>query len=343
MKALAVPRRTSKDRRDMTELTTQTKRTCLNCGTTLTESFCAHCGQREHEVKRPVVGLLKELFHTIVELDGRAYRTVFFLFSKPGYLSRKYIEGQRASFTPPLRLFLILSIIFFFMISANSLIQTLDSSLSGETVSQSEDADDIVIDEETFSSGSDELSIEDSEEIVEIIEFVDAIVLPFLSDETNANLIVFLSSQAQTNFKRLIDDPEVFFYGSLDNITFFILLMMPLLAMILKVLYFFSKQFYVEHMILTLHNHTFLILAMIIQMPLDFLGEGSGMIISPLASLASTLLSFWMAIYLFLSLKFYFGQGYLLTTFKFITATVSYGIFLAMGLAVFMAIFFIFS
>jgi hypothetical protein len=229
------------------------------------------------------------------------------------------------------------------MISANSLIQTLDSSLSGEAVTQSEDAEVIAIGEETSGGGSDEPSGEDREEIVKIIEFVDTIVLPFLSGETNSNLIAFLSNQAQTNFERIIDDPQEFFYGSLDYITVFILLMMPLLAMILKALYFFSKQFYVEHMILTLHNHTFLILAMIIQMPLDFLGEGTVMIISPLASLASTLLGFWMAIYLFLSLKFYFGQGYLLTTFKFITATISYGILLAMGLAVFMAIFFILS
>jgi len=229
------------------------------------------------------------------------------------------------------------------MISANSLIQTLGGSLSGEAVLQTEDADDIVIDDGTFSSGSDELSGEDSGEIVEIIQFVNTIVLPFLSDETNANLIAFLSNQAKTNFERIMDDPREFFYGSLDYITFFILLMMPLLAMIMKALYFFSKQFYVEHMILTLHNHTFLILAMIIQIPLDFLGEATVMIVSPLAGLASNLLRFWMAIYLFLSLKFYFGQGYLLTTFKFITATISYGILLAMGFAVFMAIFFIFS
>lgn len=327
----------------MTELTTQTERTCLNCGTTLTESFCAHCGQREHEIKRPVAGLLKELFRAIFELDGRAYRTVFVLFCKPAYLSREYIEGRRASFTPPLRLFLILSIIFFFMISANSLIQTLDSSLFGEAVSQSKDVDNIVKDDGTSSNGSDELNGEDREAIVEIIQFVDTLVLPFLSDETNANLIAFLSNQAQTNFDRILDDPRDFFYGSLDYITFFILLMMPFLAMIQKALYFFSKQFYIEHMILTLHNHTFLIIGMIIQKPLDFLGEATVMIISPLASLASNLLRFWMAIYLFLSLKFYFGQGYLLTTIKFITATVSYGILLAMGLAVFMAIFFIFS
>jgi hypothetical protein len=323
----------------MKELKTDTQRACLNCGTALSESFCSHCGQREQEVKRPLIGLMKELFHAVFELDGRAYRTVFFLFCKPAYLTREYIEGRRMSFTPPLRLFLILSIIFFFMISANSLIQTLDSSLSGETGKNSEllaisspSEEDIDEDQAQFNDG-----------LAEIIEFIDNIVVPSLSEETNTNLAAFISNQVQTNFKRIMDDPEDFFYDSLDYITFFILLMMPFLAMILKVLYFFSKQFYVEHMILTLHSHTFLILAMIIRMPLNLMGEGALMIISPLANLVSTALAIWMVIYLFLSLKVYFGQGYLLTTFKFITATILYGMLLAIGFAVFMALFFIFS
>lgn len=331
----------------MTELTTNTERPCLNCGAPLYESFCSRCGQKELEVKRPLTGLLKELVHAIFELDGRAYRTVFFLFCKPAYLSREYIEGRRASFTPPLRLFLILSIIFFFMISASSLIQTLDSSLSGETSTNNELITISNLNDEETGERIDEeqeaLSEDNREDIDEVIEFIGNIVVPNLNEETNANLVAFLSNQVRIKFSRILDDPNEFFYGSLDYITFFILMMMPLLAMILKILYFFSKQFYVEHMILTLHNHTFLILAMIIRMPLSILGEGTVAIISPLASLASTLLAIWMVIYLYLSLKIYFRQGYLLTTFKFITATISYGILLAIGLVVFLALFFVFS
>jgi len=254
----------------MKELKTHTQRACLNCGTALNESFCSHCGQRDQEVKRPLIGLLKELFHAIFELDGRAYRTVFFLFCKPAYLTLEYIEGRRVSFTPPLRLFLILSIIFFFMISANSLIQTLDSSLSGEADKNSEFLANSSSSEEDIDGDQAELS----NGLAEVIDFIDNIVVPSLSEETNTNLVAFISTQVQANFKRITDDPKDFFYGSLDYITFFILLMMPFLAMILKALYFFSKQFYVEHIILTLHNHTFLILAMIIRMPLNLMGEG---------------------------------------------------------------------
>jgi hypothetical protein len=342
----------------MTDITSPAIPTCLNCGCALTDSFCPHCGQQDREIKRPLIGLLRELIHVVFELDGRAYKTLFFLFSRPGYLSREYISGRRASFTPPLRLFLILSITFFFIISLNSFIENLDSSLSsqpGEPVKNrniTEDGDATSIDQNDLNAedpiafpGEDRIDLpdENQEEITEIIDFIESIALPLLSAETNANLVAFISTQAKTNYIKNREDPEAFFYGSLDYITFFMLLMMPFLAMILKILYFFSKRFYVEHMILTLHNHTFLILTMIIRMPLASLGEGTILILSPLASLASALLVMWMVIYLFLSLKFYFGQGYLLTTFKFITATISYGILLATGSAVFMILFFIFS
>lgn len=334
----------------MTDNTLPALPACLNCGCALTDAFCSHCGQQDREIKRPLTGLLRELIHAIFELDGRAYRTIFFLFSKPGYLTREYISGRRASFTPPLRLFLILSITFFFIISLNSFIQTLDSSLAPQSVEST--AGGITTDEDgavtiDLNAIDDEDQIdfldEDQDGLTEITDFIESLVLPFLSSETNANLVTFISVQAKTNYAKNLEDPALFFYGSLDYITFFMLLMMPFLAMIMKILYFFSKRFYVEHMILTLHNHTFLILAMMIRMPLSLLGEGTVMILSPLASLASALLAIWMMVYLYLSLKVYFGQGYLLTTFKFITATISYGILLAIGSAVFMALFFIFS
>lgn len=342
----------------MTDITSPATPACLNCGCALTDAFCSHCGQQDREIKRPLFSLLRELTHAIFELDGRAYKTVFFLFSKPGYLSREYISGRRASFTPPLRLFLILSISFFFIISLTSFIQTLDDSLSPQVAEPAqsdtvtEEGDPLGLDLSALSTEEQlvvfddyrlDVLVEEEDDIIEITDFIKSLVLPFLSSEMNANLVAFISTQVETNYAENIDDPEGFFYDSLDYITFFMLLMMPFLAVILKILYFFSKHYYVEHMILTLHNHTFLILAMMIRMPLDALGEGTVLILSPLASLVSAVIVMWMVIYLFLSLKVYFGQGYLLTTFKFITATISYGMLLAIGLTVFMTLFLIFA
>jgi hypothetical protein len=49
----------------------------------------------------------------------------------------------------------------------------------------------------------------------------------------------------------------------------------------------------------------------------------------------------WMVVYLLLSMKRFYGGGYLLTTLKFFAATVTYSVLLAVALTIFMAINFI--
>ncbi|MFK7863186.1 MAG: DUF3667 domain-containing protein [Pseudohongiellaceae bacterium] len=320
----------------MTELTTAA--VCLNCGKALSNHYCSSCGQKDLVVKRPLSKLLAEFTHAVFEIDGRAYRTLFFLFTKPGFLTREYIQGRRASYTPPLRLFLVLSLLLFFVISVNTFIETLDDSLSGQEPS---------VGAETLETLSDELTPElDDEElggIQEFTDFLEAVQLPLLNETTNSNLMAFVANQVTTNYVENRDDPESFFYGSLDYITVFMLLMMPLLAAILKIMYFFSKRYYVEHMILTLHNHTFLILAILLSVLVGKLPEEGVPVVPAVASLANYALTFWMICYPFLSLKAYFDDGYLLTALKFIIASIIYSILLAVGLAIFLSLFFIFS
>lgn len=49
------------------------------------------------------------------EVDGRAARTVKTLFRQPGMLTREFIAGRRARYSPPLRLYLVFSIAFFLL------------------------------------------------------------------------------------------------------------------------------------------------------------------------------------------------------------------------------------
>lgn len=46
-------------------------------------------------------------------LDGRLLRTLPMLMLRPGRMTRQYIDGMRARFVPPFRLFLLTSVIFF--------------------------------------------------------------------------------------------------------------------------------------------------------------------------------------------------------------------------------------
>ena len=88
---------------------------CPNCGAPLTGRFCNVCGQLNTSFHRPVVFLIGDIIADTFDLDGRLFRTIPTLMLTPGRLTRSYLDGQRARYMPPFRLFLVSSLIFFLL------------------------------------------------------------------------------------------------------------------------------------------------------------------------------------------------------------------------------------
>ena len=86
---------------------------CKNCGTALDDVFCPHCGQKDVDLGRPIVRLAGELVRETLDVDGRMFRTLRLLFVQPGALTSEYLAGHRRRYTPPLRLYLVISVLFF--------------------------------------------------------------------------------------------------------------------------------------------------------------------------------------------------------------------------------------
>ncbi len=90
---------------------------CLNCGARLLGPYCSLCGQR-HEPHPPTVGhLLGETFETLTHADSRLWRTLRTLLARPGALTREWSARHRAGYLPPIRLYLVLSVVFFLMVA----------------------------------------------------------------------------------------------------------------------------------------------------------------------------------------------------------------------------------
>lgn len=93
---------------------------CLNCGAVLTGRYCANCSQAA-DVHVPSTGeLLHEALEGITHSDSRLWRTLCFLWFKPGKLTQEFVAGRRAAYLPPFRLYLVLSIIFFLIASVSN-------------------------------------------------------------------------------------------------------------------------------------------------------------------------------------------------------------------------------
>jgi len=103
---------------------------CRNCGARATGHYCPNCGQ-ETRIALPTFGaFMREAAGRYVALDGRAWRTLFALVARPGFLTLEYFNGRRRRYIRPARLFLVLYLLLFALIG---LIQS-PADLSDEVV-----------------------------------------------------------------------------------------------------------------------------------------------------------------------------------------------------------------
>lgn len=93
------------------------KGACLNCGTTLTGAHCTDCGQKA-QIHRSLKTIGHDLMHGVLHLDGKLWRTLPLLAWKPGELTRRYIEGERAKFVSPMAMFLFSVFLMFAVFQA---------------------------------------------------------------------------------------------------------------------------------------------------------------------------------------------------------------------------------
>ncbi|HKC01695.1 MAG TPA: DUF3667 domain-containing protein [Sphingomicrobium sp.] len=89
---------------------------CLNCGTELTGNYCHACGQHAH-VHRTLGAFFHDFLHGVLHFEGKIWRTLPLLAWKPGELTRRYVDGQRASFVSPIALFLFCVFLMFAVVS----------------------------------------------------------------------------------------------------------------------------------------------------------------------------------------------------------------------------------
>lgn len=90
---------------------------CLNCGTALIGPHCHACGQKAR-VHRTIAALLHDLLHGALHFEGKIWRTLPLLAWRPGELTRRYIQGERARFVSPMALFLFSVFLMFAVFQA---------------------------------------------------------------------------------------------------------------------------------------------------------------------------------------------------------------------------------
>ena len=111
---------------------------CTNCSEPLPgqADFCPVCGQSIKVITRPWREVFGELLKDLFDIDGRMLLSVRLLMTRPGFLSKEYINGRRLSYTSPVRMYLIISLVFFFVLPLILPDSTVSSSTREVSVDQ---------------------------------------------------------------------------------------------------------------------------------------------------------------------------------------------------------------
>ena len=93
---------------------------CENCGNEVSQRYCGACGQRLDAPVHSLWHFSQIATEDLTHADSRVWRTLWALLAKPGHLTREFLAGRRARYLPPVRLYLVLSVVFFLVASAVS-------------------------------------------------------------------------------------------------------------------------------------------------------------------------------------------------------------------------------
>lgn len=153
-----------------------------------------------------------------------------------------------------------------------------------------------------------------------------------LPDAANAR-INDMVGHAQENIQRIQKDPNLLKDAFLSNVPTTLFLMLPLFALFLKVAYLFKRRIYMEHLIVALHSHSFLCAGLLLALLLEALASWTASLPwlrVPLNVVEFALLC-WMPLYLLFMQKRVYGQGWLMTLFKYGVLGTCYFVLVSLG------------
>ncbi|KRB83279.1 hypothetical protein ASE26_12420 [Duganella sp. Root198D2] len=86
---------------------------CHNCHAPVPEKFCGQCGQPGHVHVASAHEFIHHFIGHYVAAEGKLWATLGLLFFRPGQLTLEFIQGRRGRYIDPLRLLLTISLVAF--------------------------------------------------------------------------------------------------------------------------------------------------------------------------------------------------------------------------------------
>ena len=230
---------------------------CRNCGTQAPLKFCPECGQ-ETTLHPPTLGeFLHEFVGHYVALEGALWQTLKLLLTKPGRLTREYLDGRRRRYVLPLRLYLTCSFLFFLVVKLTPVVapdHAVVVDLSGKrlgTVAELQAKADAIAKAASVTASGGVVPHRPTYERMHPVDCGGR-------NQRGCNWVETLINNSGAGFG---DHPQEVVQHMQAHIIayapYLIFLMLPAFAGLMKLTYWNRRMTYGEHVVFSLHVHAF--------------------------------------------------------------------------------------
>jgi hypothetical protein len=327
---------------------------CLNCGALVRGRYCVDCGQTTDTHVPTMTEIVGDAIASIFNLDSRLWRTVTALFFKPGMLTREFLAGRRARYVPPLRLYLVLSVLTFLVLSFPD--GDEDDSVEGNPLTPEQQA--AIQDAPSEAARAAAIDEAVDAQLAAALENVPAVPGdpdPNLDISTTDDGVLTLAdgagariqidndfecdemdipgfprgSAVDTAVREACDQGKADNFDSLkdafqENIPLLTFMVIPVMAVVLKLFYAFSRRNYLEHLVFLCHTHAFTFLIFIVLTAMRYAGKAVPALSSSMTALGAAMLLLYPPIYYFLAMRRVYAQGVMLTLLKQVVLMIVY-------------------
>jgi Protein of unknown function (DUF3667) len=284
---------------------------CENCGAAVAGRYCGTCGQRLEPPVHSLWHFTQLATEDLTHADSRLWYTLRALLFKPGHLTREFLSGRRARYLPPVRLYLVLSVAFFLVASAVQtkfeVVEFNDKPVGGKAT---------VVEKLDEAPALQPKAGETPEQTA------DRLCTKASYDGPWAATLQPLIHKACR--KSIADNGHVQ-QAFMHNMPRAMFIFLPLIAGLMMLMYWRPRHYYVEHLLLFVHNHAvaFLVLGVVLlldRLVPDIPGLGFAIFV-------------YFAWYMYRSMRVVYGQGRALTLSKLALLAFFYLVFASLMLA----------
>ncbi len=235
---------------------TRASPTCRNCGFSfhgfgarVTPNFCPQCGQDTLPHAPSFFEFAHEFITHYVALEGKLWKTLMLLFFKPAELSQEYRLGRKQRYISPLRLYITASFVFFLVVKVAGLGNIFSFDGDERVALRTQTKQGVVQKESTNAPATPNNKVGANFDCAIDSSFCkrleSRINSKFTGKSTNETL-EFLKSSALT------------------NVPYAMFMLLPMFALLTKILYLNRGFYYGEHVVYALHIHAFTFFAMLV-------------------------------------------------------------------------------